>query len=249
MEEAQKIFDFLPSKTAEADYLNFLWDAFEVNYKNEKYQFAYIAYHMLFMCFVYYQIAKIYKVAPNCCRDLMLFTGKVQNHIEAHEFKMNSGADSNILPLRFSEENERSVMGLFLSVKCSREEIKRFKAIVDSRNEIAHSNGNIFYKSKGSLDEKIKEILSCIVIIQSKSSSIIESAYFSFLDGNANLEEREFPDDESQLKEIFIRGNFLSLEDVRIAQKGDISSLSGVPGYANIQALAETLKREYPVEE
>jgi hypothetical protein len=179
----------------------------------------------------------------------MLFTGKVQNHIEAHEFKMNSGIDSNILPLRFSEENERSVMGLFLSIKCSREEIKRFKTIVDSRNEIAHSNGNIFYKSKDSLDEQIEEILSCIAIIQSKSSSIIESAYLSFLVGNANLEEREFPDDESQLEEIFIRGNFLSLEDVRIAQKWDIAILANEQGYANIQALAETLNNVYPVED
>jgi hypothetical protein len=39
------------------------------------------------------------------------------------------------------------------------------------------------------------------------------------------------------------------MEDVRIAQKWDISLLSDAHGYVNIQALAETLNREYPVED
>ena len=114
MEEAQRIFDYLPDTPTESEYLQFLWEAFESNYTNEKYQFAFIAYHMLFMCFVYYQIAKIYKTCPASCRDLMIFTGKVQNHIEAHEASRN---DTSLQPLRFSEENERTIMGLFLAIE------------------------------------------------------------------------------------------------------------------------------------
>lgn len=35
------------------------------------------------------------------------------------------------------------------------------------------------------------------------------------------------------------------LEDIRIAQKWEISGLSENPGFANIQSLSETLKRQY----
>ena len=36
-----------------------LWDAFEMNYTNGKYQFAFLAYHMLTMSFVYFNIWQI----------------------------------------------------------------------------------------------------------------------------------------------------------------------------------------------
>jgi len=64
MEEAQRIFDYLPVSPPDQEYISFLWETFESNYKNDKFQFAFIAFHMLFMCFVYYQIAKIYKIDP-----------------------------------------------------------------------------------------------------------------------------------------------------------------------------------------
>ena len=249
MEEAQRIFDYLPVSPLEKEYIQFLWEAFESNFANEKYQFGYIAYHMLFMCFIYYQIAKIYKVDCENCKDLMIFTGKVQNHIDKHESKILAGKESVIAPLRFSEENERTIMGLFLLIHCNRDEIKRLKNIVDSRNEIAHSNGNIFYKTKESLEEQIGEMLSCIEIIHNKSISIIEKAYNSFLLESNNPEEREFIDDESQIKEIFVHGNYLSIEDVKIAKNWDISCLSSESNFQNIQSLSNTLKNIYKDEE
>jgi len=47
---------YLYKTTQEEEYINFLWDAFSVNYEKEKYQFAFIGYHMLFMSFVYFSI-------------------------------------------------------------------------------------------------------------------------------------------------------------------------------------------------
>ncbi|NLW46503.1 MAG: hypothetical protein GXY86_04090 [Firmicutes bacterium] len=249
MEEAQRIFDYLPISPLESEYIQFLWEAFESNVESEKYQFGYIAYHMLFMCFIYYQIAKIYKVDCENCKNLMVFTGKVQNHIDAHESKILAGKDSVIAPLRFSEENERTIMGLFLLIQCNRDEIKRLKNIVDSRNEIAHSNGNIFYKTKESLEEKIDEMLSCIEVIQRKSIPIIEKAYRDFLIESCDPETREFYDDENQISQILIQGNYLSLEDIRIAKECDIAVLSEEAGFDNIQSLDETLNHNYTEEE
>ena len=61
-EEAFKILNYLPysyKTIQEEEYINFLWDAFYANYEKEKFQFAFIGYHMLFMSFVYFSIWKI----------------------------------------------------------------------------------------------------------------------------------------------------------------------------------------------
>jgi hypothetical protein len=176
----------------------------------------------------------------------MIFTGKIQDHIDKHERKISAGEESLLAPLqKFSLENERTIMGLFLTIKCTRTEIKSFKEIVDSRNSVAHSNGNIFYKSKESIDDKIDEIFSCIDTIQLKSTGIIEKAYNTFLLDSSKPEEREFFDDESQIKEIFVHGNYLSLEDVKIAQKWNIAVLSKEIQFKHIKSLSETLLRIY----
>lgn len=250
MEEAQRIFDYLPLLPPDDEYIRFLWETFESNYQNDKYQFAYIAYHMLFMSFIYYQIAKIYLTENDICRDLMTFTGKVQEHIDNHERKKADGKESDLAPLqKFSLENERTIMGLFISIGCTREEIKSMKTIVDGRNSIAHSNGNIFYKTKESLEGKINEMLTCVEVIQVKSKRIIEKSFHAFLIKSQNPDEREFLDDESQIKEIFVHGNYLSLEDIKIAKKYDISVLINQAGYANIRSLAQSLSDLYKEEE
>jgi hypothetical protein len=61
-EDSFQILNYLPylyKTTQEEEYINFLWDVFYTNYEKEKYQFAFIAYHMLFMSFVYFSIWKI----------------------------------------------------------------------------------------------------------------------------------------------------------------------------------------------
>ena len=56
MEEAAELANYLPlsfKTPKEQEYIAFLWDAFHSNYENKKYQFAFLAYHMLTMSFVY----------------------------------------------------------------------------------------------------------------------------------------------------------------------------------------------------
>ena len=50
MEEAAELGRYLPlsfKSPKEQEYIEFLWDAFETNYTHGKYQFAFLAYHML----------------------------------------------------------------------------------------------------------------------------------------------------------------------------------------------------------
>jgi hypothetical protein len=50
MEEAAELGNYLPlfyKSPKEQEYIAFLWDAFETNYEHGKYQFAFLACHML----------------------------------------------------------------------------------------------------------------------------------------------------------------------------------------------------------
>jgi len=77
----------------------------------------------------------------------------------------------------------------------------------------------------------------------------VEFLWDAFLIESQNPDEREFLDDESQIEEIFVNGNYLSFEDIKIAQHYDISVLSVETGFANIQSLEQTLNDLYKEEE
>ena len=67
MEEAAELADYLPlsfKTPKEQEYIEFLWDAFETNYAHGKYQFAFLAHHMLTMGFVCFNIWQIKQNEP-----------------------------------------------------------------------------------------------------------------------------------------------------------------------------------------
>jgi hypothetical protein len=71
MEEAAELANYLPlsfKTPKEQEYIEFLWEAFETNYTHGKYQFAFLAYHMLTMSFVYFNIWQI-KQAELLCAE------------------------------------------------------------------------------------------------------------------------------------------------------------------------------------
>jgi len=242
MEEAQRIFDYLPvsyQNPTEKEYVEFLWDAFLTNFNAGKYPFAFLSYHMLFMCFVYFEIWQIKK---NCVDDF-------QKAMIGFSKDMEKELLESKTPFALWQVNESTVFRFLKLIGLDNSAIGRFTQIVKERNETAHSNGNIFYKNKESLESKIYEMLSCIEAIQEKSKPIIEKAFHTFLVESQNPEEREFLDDENQIKEIFVHGNYLSFEDIKIAQKYDISVLMGEAGFVNIQSLAQTLNELYKEEE
>src|ERR1039457_6254198 len=67
MEEAAELANYLPlsfKTPKEQEYIEFLWDAFETNYTYGKYQFVFLAYHMLTMSFIYFNIWQIKQTRP-----------------------------------------------------------------------------------------------------------------------------------------------------------------------------------------
>ncbi|MEO8255635.1 MAG: hypothetical protein ABI554_14745, partial [Flavobacterium sp.] len=126
MEEATNIFDYLPVRykdNNEDEYIKYLWDSFESNYDNEKYQFAFMAYHMLFMSFVYFNIWQVKSIKEEDFNKIKL--------------GFNEGLGNATNPFGFSVENERKVFDLLKYTCSSHSDVKsligNYKKLVDER--------------------------------------------------------------------------------------------------------------------
>jgi len=199
MEEANELSNYLPlsfKTRSEQDYIAFLWDAFETNYTYGKYQFAFLAYHMLTMSFVYFNIWQIRQARLEDFEKGLIGFGK---DIEKSLLEATS-------PFVFSIVNERSILRLLKLIS--------YAKLVDDRNETAHPNGNIFFSTQAALDAKIAEILRVVDEIQTHSKPVIEQAYREFLLQNHDPEVREYPEAADQLRELLVHENYLSQKDI-----------------------------------
>jgi hypothetical protein len=107
MEGAAELANYLPlsfKTPKDQEYIGFLWDAFETNYTHGKYQFAFLAYHMLTMSFVYFNIWQIKLTQPKDFAMGLIGFGK---DVEKELLEATS-------PFAFSTVNE-SVICVFLS--------------------------------------------------------------------------------------------------------------------------------------
>jgi hypothetical protein len=242
MEEAAELGNYLPlsyKSPKEQEYIAFLWDAFETNYTYGKYQFAFLADHMLTMSFVYFNIWQIRQARRGGFEKGLIGFGK---DIEKHLLEATS-------PFVFSTVNERSILRLLKLIACDNGKIGIYANLVDDRNATAHPNGNIFFSTQAALDAQITEILRVVDEIQTHSRSVIEHAYRDFLLENHDPEEREYPDAADQIREVLIHKNYLSQKDIEICLGFDLAALSNPPEIETIRRLHEALTAEYGPEE
>jgi hypothetical protein len=238
MEEAAELGNYLPlsfKTRSEQDYIAFLWDAFETNYTHGKYQFAFLAYHMLTMSFVYFNIWQIRQTRLEDFEKGLIGFGK---DIEKNLLEATS-------PFVFSTVNERSILRLLKLIACDNAKIGTYAKLVDDRNETAHPNGNIFFSTQAALDAKIMEILRVVDEIQTHSKPVIEQTYREFLLQNHDPEEREYPEAADQIREVLVHKNYLSQKDIDICRGFDLAFIANRPEIDSIRTLHEALKSEY----
>ncbi|MBK6728611.1 MAG: hypothetical protein IPG63_15540 [Xanthomonadales bacterium] len=242
MEEAAELANYLPlsfKTPKEQEYIEFLWDAFETNHTHGKYQFAFLAYHMLTMSFVYFSIWQIKQTEPGDFAKGLIGFGK---DVEKNLLEASS-------PFVFSAVNERSILRFLKLIACDNSKIGTYAKLVDDRNESAHPNGNIFYSTEAALDIKITEILRVVAEIQTHSKPVIEHCYREFLLQNHDTDGREYADAADQIREVLIYGNYLSQKDIEICLAFEIETLAGQPGIETMRelhaSLAETYKYEH----
>jgi hypothetical protein len=203
------------------------------------YQFAFLAYHMLTMSFVYFNIWQIKQTRPEDFeKGLIGFSKDIENEL----------LDAST-PFVFSTVNERSILRLLKLIQCDNSMIGTYAKLVDDRNKSAHPNGQILYSTQAALDAKIAEVLRVVAEIQAHSKPIIEHGFREFLLQSHDPENREYPDDADQIREVLIHANYLSQKDVDICRGYDINALSDQPAFEAIKSLYEALAVNYPGEQ
>lgn len=239
MEEALELENYLPlsfKTRSEQEYIRFLWEAFESNYNSEKYQFAFLAYHMLTMSFVYFNIWQIKQSVPQDFEKGLIGFGK----------EVEKGLLAATSPFSFSVVPERTMLRFLKLIACDNGKIGTYAKLVDDRNETAHPNGNIFFRTKSALEIKIRETLRIVEEIQIHSNPTIQRCYASFLQESCSSEDREYPDPTDQIREVLIHKHYLSRKDVDICAGFDLSGkFSAHPSFSAIESLHQTLKQQY----
>ena len=236
MDEALDLADYLPvsfKTLSEQGYISFLWETFQENYDSAKYQFAFLAYHMLMISFAYF---KVWQIRENCPDDfnkgLIGFTGDERNWLK------------DTSPFTFSKVNERAVLRLFRLIECDDSQIGNYKKLVDDRNGAAHANGNIYFKTQRQADEQIHRVLRAVDEIQTHSHPVIQLCYKKFLLDSHNPEEREHLLAEDQVREVLIHGNYMSRRDIDLCSNFDLSALPH-QNKQEIEDLHNTLRDVY----
>jgi hypothetical protein len=238
MEDAAELGNYLPlsfKSPKEQEYIEFLWDAFETNCANGKYQFAFLAYHMLTMSFIYFNIWQIRQTTPKDFAMGLIGFGK---DVEKNLLEASS-------PFVFSRVNERSILRFLKLLGCDNDEIGTYAKLVDDRNDTAHSNGNIFFSTDAAFGAKITEILRIVDEIEEHSKPVIERCYRDFLLQNHDPDEREYPGVIDQTREVLVHGNYMSQKDIEICIDLDLATLPDDGAMAEIRLLHAGLVSAY----
>ncbi|MBK3808134.1 hypothetical protein [Stutzerimonas stutzeri] len=233
MDAALEIHDYLPlvyPSAGEGEYIRFVWEAFESNYVAGKYQFAMLAFHMLYMSYVYFSVWQIKQAKPEAFTHAMLFQQKEKELLTASS------------PFTFSEVNERSIFKFLRLAGCENQHIGKFQRLVDQRNEIAHPNGNIFFSDQATADQRIEEVMQQIRGIQTHMPSVLHACLLQFLHDSANPDEREIADSEVHVEINFLHKHYLSRKDIEACLACDLSEFDDSPFRGEVQALMQVLQ-------
>jgi len=233
VDAALEIHDYLPlayPSAGEGEYIRFVWEAFESNYVAGKYQFAMLAFHMLYMSYVYFSVWQIKQAKPEAFTHAVLFQQKEKELLTASS------------PFTFSEVNERSIFKFLRLAGCENQHIGKFQKLVDQRNEIAHPNGNIFFSDQATADLRIEEIMQQIRGIQAHMPTVLHACLLQFLRDSANPDEREIADIEVHVEMNFLHKHYLSRRDIETCLVCNLGEFDHSPFREEVQALTQVLK-------
>jgi len=241
MDDALPILEYLPvsfQRKRDSDYIQFLWQAFDANYQSEKYQFSVLAYHMLYMSFVYFSVWQIKEAKPELFRNSLVGFSK-------DDEKSLLEASS---PFTFWKINESRVFRFLKLIGCDNGQVGKYAKLVKERNDIAHSNGNIFYNAAKSTDDKIAEVLRCMEEIQSHIQPILHECLIRFLQESWDIETREYEDVSDQIREGLIHVHYFSQKDIESCLKFDVKTLCDHENFAEIKLLFVQFQAEYAID-
>lgn len=239
MEEALELGDFLPAsyKTrSEGEYVAFLWDAFQSNYTSGKFEFASLAFHLLYMSYVSFSIWQIRIIREQDFRNALVgFQNDAENSLLE--------ADS---PFKFYERLKESQIFRFLKlIGCDNDQVGEFAKFVKRRNKIAHPSGTVFFNDRIAIDGEIAEMMREVRNIEDHMRAVIAEVYKRFLVESADQEELQYATLDQEIEVNLIHRNYMSRKDLEICLGFDIQALRDHQHFGVIDGLHESLRQTY----
>lgn len=242
MDEALELGTYLPQSFASTDeqkYLDFLWSAFQTNYEAERYEFASLAFHLLYMSFVSFSIWQIRLARPD--QFAMAMVG-FRNEDEGDLMACES-------PFKFYDRLKESQIFRFLKlIGCTNQQVGEFAKFVRRRNKIAHPTGNVFFNDRAAIDAEIAEMMKEVSNIEAHMQPVILELYRRSAD-SADPETRQYAEAGDEITANLVHANYMSVADIVFCRDYDIRGLSDEIGFAAIQTLHRKLVDLYPPEE
>lgn len=244
MDEARAILDYLPLSYRNKDedqYVGFLWDSFASNYESEKYEFANLAFHLLYMSYICFAVWRIRAARRTDFEKAMVgFQSEVENKL----YKADS-------PFQFYEHLKESTIFRFIKlIGCGNDQVGEFAKFVKYRNRIAHPSGTTLFNDQQALDDHVAQVLTEVGNVQSHMTSVLHDLLREFLCSDSNdPEKREAPDAQTEIETSLLHRYYLSLKDIETCLGFDIESLAEQPDFPVIKDLFDIFVDLYSTEE
>lgn len=232
MDDALTILDYLPlsyRNMEEERYIGFLWDSFATNYENEKYEFANLAFHLLYMSYICFAVWRIRAARRLDFEKAMVgFQSETENKL----YKADS-------PFQFYEHLKESAIFRFIKlIGCGNEQVGELAKFVKFRNRIAHPSGTTLFNDQQALDDHIAQVLTEIRNLQANMVPVLHELFSEFLRSDSNdPEKREAPDAQTEIEANLLHRHYLSQKDIEACLIFDIGTLADQENFSAAKAL------------
>lgn len=240
MDDALAILDYLPLSYRNKDeerYVGFLWESFATNYENGKYEFANLAFHLLYMSYICFAVWRIRAARRADFEKAMVgFQSEVENKL----FKADS-------PFQFYEHLKESAIFRFIKlIGCGNEQVGEFAKFVKHRNRIAHPSGTTLFNDQQALDDHVAQVLTEVGNVQARMVPVLHELFSEFLCGDSNdPEKREAPDAQTEIETNLLHRHYLSQKDIEVCLIFDINTLADHENFPAISVLFDAFVQAY----
>jgi hypothetical protein len=242
MDEAFELVNYLPvsyRSSSEEAYIRFLWESFQSNYENGKFEFSCLAFHLLYMSFVSFSLWRIRCVREQDFKNALIgFQREKEGRI--------LDADN---PFKFYENLKESEIFRFMKLLgCENDQVGEFSKFVKNRNKMAHPSGTVFFNDQISIDGEIGKMMREVSNIQNHMKPIILDIYGHFLKESADAETRQYADPAQEIVVNFIHQNYISRKDIEFCLAFDLSPYEDEINFALLLSMHTTFCDVYAEE-
>jgi hypothetical protein len=187
-------------------YMEYVTSSSIENFNNEKFQFSFLGFHLLYMCYIYKEI----------------WQGKTFNLAGLEEkIKQKCNQAPYDSPFRLSTVPEKEVIPFLNHYGFHQNKTKQFTSSVEWRDNCAHASGFIQY-GRSEITKNMDQVLDYVEDIQKHKASHLANVFERYFRDHFKPEDTNsfFPSGFQSI-DTFIKEHLLSLEDLSYIAKGN----------------------------